>query len=187
MSTDADHVRQTLMKLSVAVREMTPPGTKQVSYSLDRFNLLVRPVYGGCRICGLPGHQSLDIQHPAACRVALLSLIGFWKDIVDHVSFLYQYSERFQKAIQANEPTYAMRLDNRPLKGGDMEVVLVDRLTGNFLKFLAHVRGIRAKVNLVLDEESLRRYERVAKNFEGFFLGGLTCKLSHELLQSDGN
>ena len=124
-STDADHVRQTLMKLSVAVRETTPAGAKQVSHAP---NLLARPVYGGCRVCGLPGHQSADIQHPAACRVALLSLIGFWEVVADHVSFLYQYSERFQKAIQANEPTYAMRFDNPPLKGGDMEAVLVDRV-----------------------------------------------------------
>lgn len=80
-----------------------------------------------------------------------------------------------------------MRLDNRPLKGGDMEVVLIDRLTGNFLKFLVHVRGFRAKVNLVLDEEGLSRYERVTKNLEGFFLGGLTCKLSHKLLWDDAN
>ncbi|CAN9132388.1 unnamed protein product [Alternaria alternata] len=176
-STDADHVRQTLMKLSVAVRKMTPAGAKQVSHAP---NLLARPVYGGCRVCGLPGHQSADVQHPAACRVALLSLIGFWEVVADHVSFLYQYSERFQKAIQANEPTYAMRFDNRPLKGGDMEAVLVDRLTGNFLKFLAHVRGIRAKVNVVLDEEGIGRYERVAKNLEGFFLGGLTLSNLYE-------
>ena len=112
------------MKLSVAVRETTPAGAKQVSHAP---NLLARPVYCGCRVCGLPGHQSADIQHPAACRVALLSLIGFWEVVADHVSFLYQYSERFQKAIQANEPTYAMRFDNPPLKGGDMEAVLVDR------------------------------------------------------------
>ena len=181
-STDADHVRQTLMKLSVAVRETTPAGAKQVSHAP---NLLARPVYGGCRVCGLPGHQSADVQHPAACRVALLSLIGFWEVVADHVSFLYQYSERFQKAIQANEPTYAMRFDNPPLKGGDMEAVLVDRLTGNFLKFLAHVRGIRAKVNVVLDEEGIDRYERVAKNLEGFFLGGLTCKSSREHSEKD--
>lgn len=69
-----------------------------------------------------------------------------------------------------------MRLDNRPLKGGDMEVVLVDRLTGNFLKFMAHVRGIRAKVNVILNEDDLARYERVAKNLGGFFLDGLTRK-----------
>jgi hypothetical protein len=174
--TDADHVRQTLVKLSVAVRELTPSGAKQVPHSPDRFNLLARPVHGGCRVCGLPGHQSTDVSHAAACRVALLSLIGFWEDVADHVAFLYQHSERFQKAIQANEPTYLMRLDNRPLKGGDMEVVLVDRLTGNFLKFGAHVRGIRAKVNVILGEDDLVRYERVAKNLEGFFLDGHTCK-----------
>lgn len=80
-----------------------------------------------------------------------------------------------------------MHLDTRPLEGSDIEVVLVDRLTGNILKFLAHVRGIRAKVNLVLDEESIGRYERVAKKLEVFFLGVLTCKLSPELLQDNGN
>jgi hypothetical protein len=117
------------MKLSVAVREMTPSGAKQVLHTPNRSNLLARPAYGGCRLCGLPGHHSTNISHPAAYRVALFSLIGFWEDIADHVSSLYQYSERFQKAIQTNEPTYAMRLDNRPLKGGDMGVVLVDRLT----------------------------------------------------------
>ncbi|CAN9085737.1 unnamed protein product [Alternaria sp. RS040] len=73
-----------------------------------------------------------------------------------------------------------MRVDNRPLKGGDMEAVLGDRLTGNFLKFLAHVRGIRAKVNVVLDEEGIGRYERVARNLEGFFLGGLTLSNLYE-------
>jgi CCR4-NOT transcription complex subunit 2 len=165
------------MKLSVAVREMAPAGAKQVPPTPDRFNLLARPVYGGCRICGLPGHQSANIQHSAACRVSLLSLIGFWEDIADHVFFLYKYSERFQKAVQAMEPTYGMRLDHRPLTGGDIEVVLVDRLTGNFVKLLAHIRDIRAKVNEVLDEEGLGRYERVAKNLEGLFLNGLTCKL----------
>ncbi|KAL1800042.1 hypothetical protein ACET3X_000384 [Alternaria dauci] len=176
-SIDADHVRQTLMKLSVAVREMTPAGAKQVSQAR---NLLARPVYNGCRVCGLPGHQSTDIQHSAACRVALHSLIDFWDDVADHVSFLYQYSDRFRNAIQANDPNYAMRLDGRPLKGGDMEVVLVDRLTGNFLKFLAHVRGIRAKVNVVLDEEGIARYERVAKDLGGFLLGGLTLSNLYE-------
>ncbi|KAH6872540.1 hypothetical protein BKA58DRAFT_400762 [Alternaria rosae] len=166
-SNDAEHVRQTLTKLSVAVRELTPAGAKQVPQSPDRFNLLARPTHGGCRICGLPGHQSTDVHHSAACRVALLSLIGFWEDIADHVAFLYQYSERFQKAIQANEPTYVMRLDNRPLKGGDMEVVLVDR-------------GIRAKANVILNEDDLARYERVAKNLEGFFLDALTLSDLYE-------
>ncbi|KAI4616253.1 uncharacterized protein J4E88_005483 [Alternaria novae-zelandiae] len=179
-SNDADYVRETLTKLSVAVRELTPAGTKQVPQNPDRFNLLARPTYGGCRVCGLPGHQSIDVHHSAACRVALLSLIGFWEDIADHVAFLYQHSERFQKAIQENEPTYVMRLDNRPLKGGDMEVVLVDRLTGNFLKFMAHVRGIRAKVNVILNEDDLARYERVAKNLEGFFLDGQTLSDLYE-------
>ncbi|CAG5149382.1 uncharacterized protein ALTATR162_LOCUS2356 [Alternaria atra] len=155
------------MKLSVAVREMTPSGAKQVLHTPNRSNLLARPAYGGCRLCGLPGHHSTNISHPAAYRVALFSLIGFWEDIADHVSSLYQYSERFQKAIQTNEPTYAMRLDNRPLKGGDMG-------------FLAHVRGIRAKVNVVLDEEGLSRYERVTKNLEGVFLGGLTLSSLYE-------
>ena len=42
-----------------------------------------------------------------------------------------------------------------------------------------------SKVNVVLDEEGIDRYERVAKNLEGFFLGGLTCKPSHEHSEKD--
>ncbi|KAF1843552.1 uncharacterized protein K460DRAFT_288673 [Cucurbitaria berberidis CBS 394.84] len=174
INDDADRVRQALTVLSAAVREMTPTGAKPVPTNPHRFNLLARHLNAGCRICSLPGHQSDNIKKAATCRTALLSLIGFWEDIAADVSFLYQQSERFQKAIVANRPTYEMRLDNGPLTGGDLEVVLVDRLTRNWLKFQAHFSRIRAKANVVLDEGDLGRYERVLQNLNGFLLGGLT-------------
>ena len=173
---NADLVRQTLIVLSAAVREMTPTGAKLIPTHPDRFNLLARPSHAGCRICGLPGHQSDSIKKASLCRTAILSVIGFWEDLVPHISFLYQHSERFQKAIVANQPTYEMRLDDGPLKGGDLEAVLVDRLTRNWLKFQAHFSRIRAKANVLLDEGELGRYERVGQNLNGFLLNGLTRK-----------
>jgi hypothetical protein len=172
----ADQVRQTLMTLSQAVRQMTPSGAKPIPTNPARFNLLARPVHNGCRVCGLPGHQSANVKQAATCRTALLSLIGFWEDVAGHISFLYGHSDRFQKAIQASKPTYEMRLDNGTLRGGDMEVVLVDGLTKSFLKFLSHMRGIRAKANVILGEQEVARYERAVKTVEGFLLNGLTCK-----------
>ncbi|CAO2652970.1 Nn.00g023810.m01.CDS01 [Neocucurbitaria sp. VM-36] len=171
---DADSVRQNLVALSAAVREMIPAGAKPMPTVPERFNLLARPSHAGCRICGLPGHQSNNINKATACRTAMLSLIGFWEDIATHVSFLYQHAERFRQAIVANRPTYEMRLDDGPVKGGDLEVVLVDRLTRNWLKFQAHLARIRAKANVVLEERELVRYETVTANLNGFLLDGLT-------------
>jgi hypothetical protein len=180
----ADQVRQSLTTLSQAVREMTPSGAKPTSANPDRFNFLARPVHNGCRVCGLPGHASTNINKAELCRTALLSLITFWEDIAEHISFLYQHSERFQKAIVANAPTYAMRLDNGPVRGGDMEIVLVDGLTKNFLKSLTHVRGVRAKVNVVLGEE-VARLDGVGERVGGVLLGGLTCKCMRKVKEGD--
>ncbi|KAF1946843.1 hypothetical protein EJ02DRAFT_393229 [Clathrospora elynae] len=174
---DADRIRQSLMTLSAAVREMTPIGAKPIPATPDRFNFLARPSSSSCcRICALPGHQSPNITKAAFCRLALLSLVGFWEDIAAHVSFLYEHSERFQKAVQKNEPTYEMRLHDSgpPLKGGGIEEVLTERLTRNWVKFLAHVARIRAKVNVVLGEAEVTGLERVVKGLSGFLLDGLT-------------
>jgi CCR4-NOT transcription complex subunit 2 len=164
--THADRVRQSLVILSTVVREMTPAGAKPIPTNPSR-----------CRVCGIPGHSSTNIQASGACRTALLSIIGFWEDITIHISSLYQHSERFQKAIVANKPTYEMRLDGGGLKGGDLEDVLVERLTRGWLKFLAHFSRIRAKANAMLTDADLGRYEGVSRNLNGFLLDGLTCKL----------
>jgi CCR4-NOT transcription complex subunit 2 len=169
-------VRQSLVILSTVVREMTPAGAKPVPTNPSRFNLLARPINNGCRVCGIPGHSSNSIQASGTCRTALLSLIGFWEDVSVHISALYQHSERFQKAIVANNPTYDMRLDGGGLKGGDLEDVLVERLTRGWLKFLAHFSRIRAKANAMLTDVDLGRYEVVSRNLNGFLLDGLTRK-----------
>jgi CCR4-NOT transcription complex subunit 2 len=175
--THADCVRQSLVILSTVVREMTPAGAKPIPMNPLRINLLARPVNNGCRVCGIPGHSSTNIQASSACRTALQSVIGFWEDTTVHISSLYQHSERFQKAIVANKPTYEMRLDGGGLKGGDLEDVLVERLTRGWLKFLAHFSRIRAKANAMLTDADLGRYDVVSRNLNGFLLDGLTCKL----------
>lgn len=172
----ADSVRQSLTALSDIVRQMTAAGAKPIPTNPLNFNLLARPVHNGCRICGLPGHASANIKSSASCRTALLSLIDFWDIVTPHVSLLYQHSERFQKAIVNNQPTYEMRLDDGGLKGGATEDVLVERLTRNWLKFVAHVSRIRAKVNVMFGEGEIGRYEALVKTLNGFFLNGLTCE-----------
>lgn len=173
---NADTVRQSLTVLSDIVRQMTAAGAKPVPANPSNFNLLARPVFNGCRICGLPGHASANIKSSAACRTALLSLIGFWEDATPHVTLLYQHSERFQKAIVNSQPTYEMRLDDGGLKGGATEDVLVERLTRNWLKFVAHFTRIRAKANVIFGEGEIARYEGLVRTLNGFFLDGLTCK-----------
>jgi CCR4-NOT transcription complex subunit 2 len=175
-SNDADNVRQSLTTLSAVVREMTPAGAKAIPANASCFNFLARPTNSGCRICGLPGHLSNNVQASNNCRTALLSLIVFWEDVAVHVSSLYKHSERFQKAIVANKPTYEMRLDVGGLKGGDLEDVLVEHLTRGWLKFLAHFSRIRAKANVILVSADLCRYEALMLNLNGFLLGGMTCK-----------
>lgn len=171
-----DSVRQSLTALSAVAREMTPAGAKPIPAQPNRFNLLARPITKGCRICGIPGHSSANTNCSSACRTALLSLIGFWEDVGDHVALLYRDSERFQKAICANEPTYEMRLDAGGLKGGDLEDVLVERLTRGWMKFHAHFARIRAKANVILTEADVGRYEELARKLRGFLLNGMTRK-----------
>jgi CCR4-NOT transcription complex subunit 2 len=173
---DADIVRQSLTILSAVVREMTPAGAKAIPAKASCFNFLARPTNSGCRICGLPGHSSNNVQASTECRTALLSLIGFWEDVAVHVSSLYKHSERFQKAIIANKPTYEMRLDAGGLKGGGLEDALIERLTRGWLKFLAHFSRIRAKANVILASADLGRYEMVMLSLNGFLLHGMTCK-----------
>jgi len=172
----ADRVRQSLTFLSGVIREMNPAGHKAIPANPDRFNLLARSTFVGCRICQLPGHSSANINNSAACRAALLSLIGFWEDVAAHLSFLFQNCERFTKAVQENKPTYEMRLDVGGLKGGDLEDVLVERLTRAWLKFVAHFSRIRAKANAMLMKEELERYEALAAGVNGLLLDGLTRK-----------
>ncbi|KAE8827842.1 hypothetical protein PTNB73_02538 [Pyrenophora teres f. teres] len=171
---NTDEVRRALTKLSSAVREMKPSGAKQIPTKPDCFNLLARPVINGCRICGLPGHQSSNIKNATMCRTALISLTRYWEDMAECISFLYSHSDRFHKAVQAIEPSYDMRLDDGMEKSGDLETVLVDRMTRNFLKYTAHVSRIRAKFNVLCNEEEIGKYEEVKKLLEGFLLGGLT-------------
>jgi CCR4-NOT transcription complex subunit 2 len=172
-----DPVRRSFDILSTVVRQMTPAGAKPIPANPTRFNLLARPVHNGCRICGLPGHSSGNINASSACRIALLSLIGFWEDVAVHISLLYQRSERFQKAIVANVPTWEMRLDDGGLKGSDLQDVLVERLTRGWLKFMSHFSRIRAKANAMLSEGELAGFEVLSRNLNGFLLNGLTCKL----------
>jgi len=171
-----DEVRQALTKLSNTVREMMPSGAKQIPTKLECFNLLARPVTNSCRICSLPGHQSPNIQNAAMCRTALISLSRYWEDMTGCISFLYSHSDRFHKAIQATDPHHDMRLDDGVAKLGDLEVVLVDRLTRNFLKYVAHISRIKAKVNALCGEDEVSKYEGMKKLLEGFLLGGLTCE-----------
>ncbi|KAH7064152.1 hypothetical protein BKA63DRAFT_586722 [Paraphoma chrysanthemicola] len=171
---DAAQIRTSLMFLAQVVREMTPAGAKPIPSNPSRFNLLARPAFNACRVCGLPGHLSTNIKTAAACRGAILSLTGFWEDIAGHVSFLCRGHDRFHKAILDNKPTYEMRLDNGGLKGGDLEDVLVERLTCGWLKFLAHFARIRAKANVILSQQDLTEYEIGVRNLSEFLLNGLT-------------
>ncbi|KAJ4363175.1 transcriptional regulator [Neocucurbitaria cava] len=165
-----------LETLSAAVREMTPYGALPVPAVPRCFNLLARPVHGGCRICGLPGHHSNNINNAVACHTAIVSLIGFWEDITNPVSFLYRHSGRFKQAIEENEPTYEMRNNDGPVKGGDIEVVLVDHLTKNYLKFQAFWQKIRPQAHTLLAEPELMWFVSVSMTLDGFLLNRLSRK-----------
>ncbi|KAH8729100.1 hypothetical protein GQ44DRAFT_823827 [Phaeosphaeriaceae sp. PMI808] len=167
-------IRQSLSVLAAAVREMTPAGARSIPPFPTTFNLLARPVTMTCRICNLPGHASPNIRTAASCRVALLALISFWESLAPHIALLYSASVRFQRAIQASVPTYAMRLDEGGLKGGLLEDVLVERVTRAWVKFLAHFRGIMAKANALLSAEEISRFEHAKVLLSGFLLDGLT-------------
>jgi len=78
--------------------------------------------------------------------------------------------------VVANEPTYEMRLDNGGLKGGDIEKVLVERLTRGWLKFVSHVQRIRARVNVVLSQAEVGRYVELERTLSGFLMDGATRK-----------
>ncbi|KAF2824522.1 hypothetical protein CC86DRAFT_354622 [Ophiobolus disseminans] len=178
----ADRIRQSLTALSAVVREMTPTGAKPIPAHPDHFNLLARPFSETCLVCKLPGHSSANINASPRCRVALLSLIVFWEDVATHLTSLYQHSKRFHQAVQASQPTYEMRRDAGGLKGGDLEDVLVERVTRAWLKFVAHFSWIRAKANVVLAVGEVGRYEAVAAGLNGLLLGGLTLS---DLYQRD--
>ena len=109
--------------------------------------------------------------------MAIMSTVNFWEDMADHISHLYQESERFQKAIVNSKATYEMRLDGSPKIGGSMEEVIVHSLTKNYLKFQSHFTGIRLKAVRILRDEDMTRYERVSKMLNGFLLDGCTRKL----------
>jgi CCR4-NOT transcription complex subunit 2 len=162
---------------------MTPAGAKPIPANPVRFNLLARPITTStaCHVCNLPGHSSPSIKSTAACRNALLSLITFWQDTISHVSSLYSSSERFKAAIVANKPSYEMRLDNGGVKGGDIEVVIVEKLTRSWLKFVSHVARIRARVNMILDEEEVGRLGEMERMGNGFLMDGMTCKFTSEV------
>jgi CCR4-NOT transcription complex subunit 2 len=174
---DVDSIRSSLKALSVVVREMTPTGGKAIPANPHHFNLLARPSYNNCRICGLSGHHSTNIQLAFACKTAFISLIQFWEDVASHIAYLYEHSNRFQNAVKANEPTYEMRLDDGGLKGGELENVLVERLTRAWLKFQSHMSRHRAKINVCLNHLEQDMYEVISERLNGFLLDGLTRKL----------
>jgi CCR4-NOT transcription complex subunit 2 len=174
--TEAEQARHALIALSAAVREMTPIGTKSIPAAPERFNLLARPHQNVCRICNLPGHQSSNVNKAAACRTAMLSLLDFWEDQAEEIKFLYSAHIRFKDAIAKNRPTYDMRLDNVPQVRGDMETVVVDQLTRNYLKFQAWVARVRAKINVILDMEGAdgEKYELLSQVLNDILLKGKT-------------
>jgi hypothetical protein len=161
--------------LSNAVRELTPVGYKPIPPNPVRMNLLARSHTFRCRICNYPGHQCDNIANSTACRTAITSTIGFWEDMAVHISNLYSTHDAFNFAIRANEPTYAMRLDNSPLKGIKFEDIFVDRLTRNYLKFQSHFAGIKPKAMKILQQEDLEQYEAVTKTLNDFLLKGQSC------------
>jgi hypothetical protein len=173
----AEESRLRLMALSNAVREMVPAGTRSIPTNPEHFNLLARPWKDTCRFCNLPGHHSTSTEKASACRTAIMSTVSFWEDMFNHISHLYQESERFQKAIAGSKATYEMRLDESPKISGSMEEVIVHSLTKNYLKFQSHFTGIRPKAVRILKEEDMARYERVSKTLDEFLLDGYTRKL----------
>jgi hypothetical protein len=173
----AEQSRLRLMALSNAVREMVPAGTRSIPTKPERFNLLARPWKDTCRFCNLPGHYSTSTEKASACRTAIMSTISFWEDMADHISHLYQESERFQKAIANSKATYEMRLDGSPKISGSLEEVIVHSLTKNYLKFQSHFTRIWPKAVRILREEDMARYERVSNILNGFLLNGSTRKL----------
>jgi CCR4-NOT transcription complex subunit 2 len=157
---------------------MTPVGGLPIPSVPDTFNLLARPykTEPTCRICGFPGHQSASIHEPQACRTAILMTLSFWEEMAPHISNLYAQHQAFRSAINKNAPTYAMRLDDCPLKGTGFEEIVVDRLTRNYLKFQAHLRGIKAKMMVILEEKDKRRLEKVTFMLDDFLLKGSSRK-----------
>ncbi|ORY09513.1 hypothetical protein BCR34DRAFT_625700 [Clohesyomyces aquaticus] len=168
--------QEALAALFKTVREMNPAHARPVPADPVRFNLLARPCRAtqSCRICNFPGHHSDNIRRASACRTALLSTVGFWEDIIGHVSLLYREHSKFLEVIKNNAPTYEMRQDNHPAIPGDMETVLVDGLTRNYLKFQAHCAGLRPKLPHILNDVDLRRLESVTITLNDFLLNGLT-------------
>lgn len=171
---DEDGVRCTLKTLLDVTREMTWAGGKTIPATPVRFNLLARPQSSTCRVCGLAGHQSQSVNKAEACRVALLSLINFWEDQAQNLKPLYHSSLRFSMALANNKPIYEMRLDDTPPIAGDVEIVIVDRLTRNYLKFLNHFARIRAKAMVILSETDRYRYDYVTEVLNDLLLKGQT-------------
>ncbi|KAF1960577.1 hypothetical protein CC80DRAFT_403643 [Byssothecium circinans] len=174
--SEAEQARLVLFNLSAAVREMTPIGAKKIPAEPKRFNLLARPHGNVCRFCGLPGHQSISLTNAASCHTAILSLFDFWEDIAEKVNFLQSTSTSFNDAITKHHPTYELRHDNTPQVGGEIEKVLLDRLTRNYLKFQAWVSRVRAKINVLVDMEGQegKKYEVVSGMLNGTLLRGKT-------------
>ncbi|KAF2705675.1 hypothetical protein K504DRAFT_484505 [Pleomassaria siparia CBS 279.74] len=175
-SPSSDEIRSELMALAVVVREMNPHGTRPIPTNPDRFNLLARSWKNTCRMCNLPGHTSSSVEKADACRVAIMSTVGFWEDVADHISHLYRESERFHNAISEMMATYEMRLDSSPKISGSTEEVIVHSLTKNYLKFQSHFAGIRPKAVKILRNEDLARLERINRTLNAFLLDGYTRK-----------
>ena len=177
-SNNQEQLRVSMEALQAACRDMTPVGAKAIPPSPVRFNLLAQPLRSTptCRICKYPGHQTNDLNNANACRIAVMSTVGFWEDIAVHVAFLCGAHEDFATAIKAIEPTYEMRLDDSPLKGKSFVEIFVNRLTRNYLKFQAHFKGIRPKAMVFLSRDHYQRYEAVTLKLNEFLLKGQTCK-----------
>lgn len=177
-SHHSKQIRTSFDTLLQAVRAMTPVGSVPIPAVPETFNLLASPykTYPVCRICGFPGHQSASVQSSQACRTAILMTLAFWEEMAPHISNLYAQHQAFRLAINKNTPTYAMRLDDCPLKGVRFEEIVVDRLTKNYLKFQAHLKRIKAKTNVILEEKDKWRLEKVTLMLDDFLLKGTSRK-----------
>ncbi|KAF2475651.1 uncharacterized protein BDR25DRAFT_379143 [Lindgomyces ingoldianus] len=172
----SNEVLAALGALLKAVQEMNPAHARPIPPHPVRFNLLSRPSRSAqtCRICNFPGHHGDSIHYAGACKAAMVSMVGFWEDIAAHLALLYREHQLFQTAIKNNKPTYDMRLDNAPAIAGNMETVLVGRLTRSYLKFQSHCSGLRPKLLHILSEGDKHRYCAITNTLNDFLLNGST-------------
>ncbi|KAF2734551.1 hypothetical protein EJ04DRAFT_436846 [Polyplosphaeria fusca] len=171
----SQEVRNILVILMSVVRQMTFSGTVPIPSSLVRFNLLASPMrMSRCFVCNYPGHNASHIDKPIGCRAAIMSTIGFWEDVVAHITKLSQLHGRFAEALEEQVVTYQMRLEEAPHIAGNIEQVIVSHLTRNYLKFQSHYSSIRPKAYRILDSRDLERYDEITKQLNTYLLQGAT-------------